>query len=150
MKRVCSVTVYNRVGFLCPLPKRHLEKLLKHMLATQMELMHDLVLYVVDDGGIMDLQKKHMNCQGPTNILSFPSGACSNSSFNALPHTLILSVHTLQRECLLYGQNVDEHLVRLLAHGIGHIAGYDHGPEMSALCEKLERRGYDFLQSGAL
>ncbi len=148
MKKACNVKVYNKVGFLCPWPQRHLEKLLQHMLALCAELQHDVVLYVVDDGHMMELQKTHMACQGPTNILSFPSGVSQNiwtAKSDSLPHTLILSAHTLQRECLLYGQDPKEHLIRLLAHGIGHILGYDHGDEMYALCEELERRGHEFL-----
>lgn len=43
---------------------------------------------------------------------------------------LVLSLDTWRRECLLYGQAPVEHAMRLLAHGLGHLAGYDHGPEM--------------------
>ena len=52
------------------------------------------------------------------------------------PGALLLSLDTLQRECLLYGQDPAEHLVRLLAHGMGHLRGLDHGPVMDALCER--------------
>lgn len=48
---------------------------------------------------------------------------------------LVLSLDTWRRECLLYGQEPVEHALRLLAHGLGHLAGYDHGPEMDDFTE---------------
>ncbi|XPV77969.1 MAG: rRNA maturation RNAse YbeY [Desulfovibrio sp.] len=49
---------------------------------------------------------------------------------------LVLSVNTLERETFLYSQRPAEHLSRLLAHGLLHLAGYDHGVEMDALTDK--------------
>ena len=43
----------------------------------------------------------------------------------------------LHRATLLYGQDPEEHCLRLLAHGLGHLAGYDHGPEMDELCSEM-------------
>lgn len=70
---------------------------------------------------------QHLGCHGPTNVLSFPGAP-------GMAGALLLSLDTLERECLLYGQEPCEHLLRLLAHGMGHLAGLDHGPEMDALC----------------
>ena len=53
--------------------------------------------------------------------------------------TLVLSVDTLERECILYGQTQDEHATHLLAHGLAHLLGYDHGETMQQLTELLER-----------
>lgn len=46
--------------------------------------------------------------------------------------SLVLSLDTFERECLLYGQDAAEHLLRLLAHGMAHVGGLDHGPAMDA------------------
>ncbi len=51
---------------------------------------------------------------------------------------MALSADTLQRECFLYGQELDGHCIRLLAHGLAHLLGHDHSPAMDALCERLE------------
>ena len=48
---------------------------------------------------------------------------------------LVLSVDTLAREAFLYNQDRREYTVRLLAHGLLHLMGHDHGPEMDALTE---------------
>lgn len=58
---------------------------------------------------------------------------------------LVLSLDTWQRECLLYGQEPVEHALRLLAHGLGHLAGYDHGPEMDEFTDAAQDAGMAVL-----
>lgn len=58
---------------------------------------------------------------------------------------LVLSLDTWRRECLLYGQEPVEHALRLLAHGLGHLAGYDHGPEMDAFTDAAQDAGLAIL-----
>ncbi len=111
-----------------------------------------IVLHVVRDGHIIALNTKHMGCAGPTNILSFPAteGITCLREHEALPvqpDILVLSVDTLHRECMLYGQNRVEHCVRLLAHGLGHVLGYDHGEEMFALCDAMEDVGMEYVRA---
>ena len=90
-----------------------------------------LDLYLLGDADMAAANAQHLGCPGPTNVLSFPGAP-------GMPGTLLLSLDTLDRECLLYGQEPAGHLVRLLAHGMGHLAGLDHGPEMEALCAACE------------
>lgn len=90
-------------------------------------------LVLVRDGEIAALNAVHLGCTGPTNILSFPDSADDGHL-----GSLALSVDTLHRECRLYGQNPAEYARRLLAHGLAHLCGYDHGPLMDAACAELE------------
>ncbi|GAU07426.1 rRNA maturation RNase YbeY [Desulfoplanes formicivorans] len=94
----------------------------------------DLVLQCVDDRRIAALNKAFLGCTGPTNILSFP---VSPEDSATVLGELALSIDTLTREIHLYGQDPREHLVRLLAHGILHLAGYDHGETMYSLTEMV-------------
>ncbi len=94
----------------------------------------DLFLQCVDDKKITALNQRFMSCTGPTNILSFPASAREQETTLG---ELILSIDTLAREIHLYGQDAREHLVRLLTHGILHLAGYEHGETMYALTEKV-------------
>lgn len=89
-------------------------------------------LIVAGDGDIAAVNLRNLGCFGPTNILSFPGGDDGQLG------TLFLSVDTLERESVLYGQNVSVHARRLLAHGMGHITGFDHGPDMDEFCAWLE------------
>ena len=75
---------------------------------------------------IADANARLMGCAGPTNILTFPGDG-------SLPGELLLSLDTWERECRLYRQPPLSHLLRLLAHGMAHMTGLDHGPEMAAL-----------------
>ena len=99
-----------------------------------------LALTLADDRDIAAVNREFLGCTGPTNILSFPA---SDGKADVLAPgeeaadlgELVLSVDTLARETELYGQEPVEHLARLLAHGILHLAGYDHGGEMHALTD---------------
>ena len=88
-------------------------------------------LVVAGDGDIAEVNARDLGCSGPTNILSFPGDGASLGM-------LFLSADTMEREAVLYGQDVEEHAVRLLAHGMGHIMGFDHSPEMDDFCAYLE------------
>lgn len=91
----------------------------------------EVELIVAGDGDIAGVNARNLGCSGPTNILSFPGDGASLG-------TLFLSADTMEREAVLYGQDVEEHARRLLAHGMGHIMGFDHSPEMDDFCEYLE------------
>jgi probable rRNA maturation factor len=99
----------------------------------------DLVL--VRDAGMADYNLRYMGCHGPTNVLSFPiDEQIAGPEDEDVPvqlGSLVFSVDTLHRETLLYGQDPEEHCLRLLAHGLGHLVGYDHGPEMDELCSEM-------------
>lgn len=88
-------------------------------------------LIVAGDGDIAAVNLRNLGCSGPTNILSFPGEEGEIG-------TLFLSADTLERESVLYGQDVTVHARRLLAHGMGHILGFDHSPEMDEFCAYLE------------
>ena len=96
---------------------------------------YELELAFVRDAEITALNRRYLDCQGPTNCLAFPDaggpGAFSGGS-------LFVSLDALYRECMLYEQTPVAYLRRLLAHGLAHLAGFDHGKEMDALCAKLE------------
>ncbi len=89
----------------------------------------DLSLRLVHDREMAELNQTFMGCLGPTNVLSFPAEDADWLG------DLVLSVDTLAREAFLYNQDRREYTVRLLAHGLLHLMGHDHGPEMDALTE---------------
>lgn len=100
-------------------------------------------LLLVRDGDMARYNRDAMGCTGPTNILSFPpaeaeaDGREEYGDLPEMPGSLILSVDAVCREAFLFRQQPREHLLRLLAHGMGHLCGLDHGPEMDSLCDKI-------------
>ncbi len=125
--------------WLMPLGRRELERRLQIMLETAFSGEVELDLLLVRDGEMSAYNQTYMGCTGPTNILSFPlkEQFCETTDVTCLG-SLVLSVDMLHREAFLYGQEPDEHCMRLLAHGLGHLAGFDHGPEMEAFCLRME------------
>lgn len=83
-------------------------------------------LCLVSDAEIGKLNRNFLLRGGPTNVLSFPASA-------GMPGSLFVSVDTVLREARLYRQDRNEYLLRLLTHGMCHLAGLDHGPEMERL-----------------
>lgn len=89
-------------------------------------------LRLVDDAAMARMNRDFLGLPGPTNVLSFPA---EDDRDPACLGEIALSVDTLLRESHLYGQPPEEHLARLLAHGLLHLAGHDHGPVMDDLTD---------------
>ncbi|WP_338667277.1 rRNA maturation RNase YbeY [Pseudodesulfovibrio methanolicus] len=111
-------------------------------------------LQLVDDREIARLNREFLGCTGPTNILSFPahdsedpgkdgSGEVGEPGDQTFLGELALSVDALARETDLYGQAPLEHLARLLAHGLLHLAGFDHGEVMFDMTDAAVDRVLD-------
>ncbi len=130
LKSARSINVFSdHAGgaWLCPFTGRQIRLLLAAMLAASASrYIGDVELTLTDDSHISDINAEFLGCPGPTNIITFPGDA-------DLPGALFLSLDCLRRECLLYRQDMETHFIRLLAHGIGHLAGLDHGIEMSSM-----------------
>ena len=113
-----------------PLNRRELEVALGSFGRTLTErgcvLPERIALRLADDALSAGANARCMACSGPTNILTFPGDA-------SLPGELLLSLDTWERECRFYRQPPLRHLLRLLTHGMAHMAGLDHSPEMTSL-----------------
>lgn len=141
-----TVRVYCRylaAAWLLPLDKRQTCAALAAMLAACGTVCVPVTppaveLHLVDDAAIGAANRRCLGCLGPTNILSFPGGCDS-------PGTLLFSLDTLNRECLLYGQYPEEHALRLLAHGMAHLCGLDHGELMDAVSSAFMQAAADAL-----
>lgn len=132
-----------------PCSRRCLYGLLDAMQARARELLakgripqvpDNVLLALVTDREMADINRSAMQVQGPTNILSFPDDDSSEGTAQ-----LALDVAMLHREAYLYGQKPLEHLVRLAAHGLAHVCGYDHSEEMDVCQDALAQAGLHFL-----
>ncbi len=146
---------YNlTIETIVPYPQRMWKEILTsflELLETQKKFSFEnctLTLLVIKDNDMIFYNKEQMGVYGPTNVLSFPEDD-SNAIFPGTKKvgikknrtrlgTLILSIDTLLREAFVYGQNPHTHAVRLLAHGLAHLLGYDHGEDMWELTDFLE------------
>lgn len=114
----------------CPFGRRELVAVLEVMRrACGLEGV-SLGVTLADDAFVSRVNTAQLGCHGPTNILSFPAFGAAAEGGEA---QLLLSLDTLERECLLYGQDPAEHTLRLFAHGMAHVGGLEHGAEMDAM-----------------
>lgn len=132
MAEVVTLMRETRIAPEFPLSRREVAALCEVILDALDLTGRTFELKLVDDGEIARLNREFMGCTGPTNVLSFPAEDGENETFLG---SLALSVDALSREVDLYGQPPVAHLARLLAHGILHLAGYDHGDEMYGLTD---------------
>lgn len=141
------ITIIRRSGLVNrpPLARREFQCLISAMLqALECPSDTSLILVLTNDRESAELNMAHLGCRGPTNILSFPENEEKNLG------TLVLNIPALCRECLLYGQSETEHLIRLLAHGLTHLLGYDHGPKMDVLSDRAFREALAIVPNLAL
>ncbi len=89
-------------------------------------------LRVVSDMEMAALNAQFLGLPGPTNVLSFPANDPDQPGYLG---DIAIGAETVAREAFLYGQDPAGHLARMLCHGILHLAGLDHGPEMFDLTE---------------
>ncbi len=120
---------------LLPMDRREIAACLTRMLLAAQRPEASLEVECLHDADIARLNAEYMGNPGPTNILSFPS---EEEEFLG---SLALSVECLRREAFLYGQDPALYCEQLLAHGLGHLLGLDHGPEMDALCAEMLASG---------
>ncbi len=99
-----------------------------------------LELELVDDAAMARLNHAYLGCHGPTNVLSFPYSPEETAPMGPedMPNLgqLVLAPQTVCREVFLYGQDLRRHTLWLLAHGVAHLGGHDHGPVMDAVAEE--------------
>lgn len=102
-------------------------------------------IVLVDDCGIASLNKRYLGCDGPTNILTFPDEEFGGALF--------LSLDACAREARIFGQDRRAYFLRLLAHGFGHLPGFEHGPEHAAIeseCLEAAGRALSGINGGSL
>jgi probable rRNA maturation factor len=105
----------------------------------------ELSILLTDDAGIRVLNRTHRGKDKPTDVLSFPLDEDADGPDDVrLLGDVVLSIDTAERQARSRRRDLMEELRFLLAHGILHLIGYDHGtrPEkkrMDAACRRLVR-----------
>ncbi len=102
----------------------------------------EVAVLLCDDKRIAELNGRYRGKSGPTDVLSFPRE--EKIAAGRVTGDVAISLPMLRRNAASFGVTEDEELKRLLAHGMLHLAGMDHGRgrggPMLALQEKLLER----------
>ena len=115
--------------------QKQVEKILKVFLKKLFKNELGLSFYLTDD---MKIQKLNLEFRGkdcPTDILSWPY-AGDKEGFDLpkegytdevpLAGDLVVSAEHVQKQAVENGWDFETELIRLLAHGCTHLAGWDH------------------------
>lgn len=122
--------------------RRSLKRLLKELGFKDSEVS----LLLVDDNQIREINRKYLNRDRPTNVISF---AMNEGAFGDVhPEILgdiILSVETAARDAIACNVDFMDEVEFLLIHGLLHISGYNHENVESSEAEKMKKREREFF-----
>jgi probable rRNA maturation factor len=95
-----------------------------------------LTVALADDCAVRALNARFRRRDKPTNVLSFPAADWDQGLGD-----IILARQTLLAEACQQGKPAAHHLAHLVAHGVLHLLGHDHGTATAAArMERLERQ----------
>ena len=94
-------------------------------------------LAIVGDDEIHRLNRRYLNHDYPTDVLSF----LLQSNGSTIEGEIVVSADTAARQCAQYGWTVNDELLLYVIHGTLHLAGWDdQHPEDRAAMRAQERR----------
>ena len=119
----------------------------------------ELSLLFVDEGTIVDLNRRFMEAEGPTDVLAFPiddpveagrwpdAGTAGPDREDPEPAELPLLLGAVvvcpavaERQALDHAGSYDDELALLVVHGVLHVLGHDHAkPDETAAMQARER-----------
>ena len=107
------------------------------------ESWHISIIFV-DDGFIVELNKKFLQKSGPTDIISFNLTDSSEQPEGEV----YISVDTAKKSAQEYNVELNNELYRLTAHGVYHLLGYDDATQSQRdAMTQLENKALEYVQS---
>ena len=93
----------------------------------------ELNLLFVDEAAMTELNREHMDEDGPTDVLSFPLDGADDDPFgdNLIGDVVVCPVYAARQAPEHAGDrghdgSVEDELALLIVHGVLHILGHDH------------------------
>jgi probable rRNA maturation factor len=98
-----------------------------------------VTLAFVDDATIAGLNKRFLNHEGPTDVITFPySGATAKK----LEGEVVIGVEVAMRESAERGHDANTELCLYVIHGVLHLCGYDDRTKQGANEMRRKERQY--------
>jgi len=95
------------------------------------------------DATLHDLNKRFRGKDGPTNVLSFPSGEACRPGQRCFLGSIAIAFETMEREARERAIPLTHHATHLTLHGLLHLLGFDHEDEAER--EQMESLEIDLL-----
>lgn len=99
----------------------------------------EISLAIVDNPTIHTLNKRYLNHDEPTDVLSFP---LSEPNAKKLSGELVLGADVAQAQATERGHDVQAELALYVIHGLLHLCGYDDHSEKDAAEMRARERHY--------
>lgn len=104
-----------------PVSQRSIRALVSLVIRKEKSKLCGMEVNFVDDFRIKKLNKKFLNHNYFTDILTFPY----NADKNGLDGELVISLDSVKKNAVSYGTSFARELKRVVIHGCLHLAGYD-------------------------
>ena len=93
-----------------------------------------LNIALVGDDQISQLHQQHLECEGPTDVLTFDlsDDQVPFKDSLAIEGEIVISVHTARRESKERGHSLEAELCLYVVHGLLHLIGFEDGDPRSA------------------
>tara|TARA_Y100000588_G_scaffold364689_1_gene428634 strand:- start:847 stop:1359 length:513 start_codon:yes stop_codon:yes gene_type:complete len=110
--------------------------------AGEIEMKGEVSILLSSDTSVARLNRKYRGLEGPTNVLSFPSGmgrSDLNAEIQPLLGDIVVAFETVVEEAEAAHISTQAHLAHMVVHGALHLLGFDHQAEEEAqVMERLE------------
>lgn len=119
----------------------------------------ELGVTFIDDGEMIELNRKHMGRERPTDVLAFPIEAATGKEQSSggwhdeeegmpvLLGDIVICPDVAKHQASLEGTTFEQELCLLMIHGILHISGADHEIDDGTM-DALQNRLYNELCHG--
>jgi len=122
-----------------PLEYARLKECARAVLAGEGVKESKVSLAFVDDATIAGLNKRFLDHDGPTDVITFP---LSGRGARKLEGEVVIGVEVAQREAAERGHDVNTELCLYVIHGVLHLCGYDDKSERGAKGMRRKEREY--------
>jgi len=100
---------------------------LEHMLIDEKGKGYEISVSYVNTDMMIDLNERYTGREGTTDVLAFSQQEGSDPApDHHLLGDVIVDVERVRDQARQYGSTVAEELLRVTAHGVLHLLGYDH------------------------
>jgi probable rRNA maturation factor len=120
-----------------PVDRQRIRAVVRAVLEGEQVADYEISLAFVDDPTIHQLNRRYLQHDEPTDVLSFP---LSEPGARKLVGELVLGAEVAQAQARERGHDVQAELALYVIHGLLHLCGHDdHSPEDAALMRQRER-----------
>jgi probable rRNA maturation factor len=105
-----------------PIDKGRLREIVRTLLEGEEVKEYEISIALVDNPTIHRLNKRYLEHDEPTDVLSFPYSA---SNAKKLEGELVIGVEIAQQQATERGHDVQAELALYLIHGLLHLCGFD-------------------------